>query len=198
MKPLLSLSLRLAALSALTLSLAACSSVRDELGLARKGPDEFAVVTKAPLQMPDDLTKLPEPKPGAPRPQDLDPTTKAREALLGTSSAAPAGQVSKGEMALIESTGAAKANPGVREQMITEEREAESPGLTDRIMFWRGSSTGDAELDPTEEAERLRQKVSQQSANPPASGTAEAPKPSDPEKPSIEKDGQDGLLGSIF
>lgn len=190
--------LRLTAVGVLAFGLTACSSVRDELGLARKGPDEFAVTTKAPLQIPEDLTKLPEPKPGAPRPQDQDPSSRAREALLGQSSGAPSGQVSKGEMALIESTGANKANAGVREQMISEEREAASTGLTDSILFWRGPTTDETKLDSAAEAERLRQKVSQQQSAPADQPAPAAAKPANPDKPTIEKDGQDGLLGSIF
>ncbi len=45
-------------------------------------PDEFRVVTKAPLVVPPDYALRP-PAPGKPRPQELQPESVARNALLG-------------------------------------------------------------------------------------------------------------------
>ena len=45
-------------------------------------PDEFRVVTKAPLVVPPDYALRP-PAPGEPRPQELQPESAARTALLG-------------------------------------------------------------------------------------------------------------------
>ncbi|HWT10744.1 MAG TPA: DUF3035 domain-containing protein, partial [Roseomonas sp.] len=51
------------------------------LGLVRDAPDEFQVTTRAPLSMPPDMTTLPSPTPGSPRPQERS-TRQQAEALL--------------------------------------------------------------------------------------------------------------------
>lgn len=45
-------------------------------------PDEFAVSRQAPLVVPPDFALMP-PNPGAPRPQDLDSSKQALDALFG-------------------------------------------------------------------------------------------------------------------
>ena len=45
-------------------------------------PDEFAVSRQAPLGVPPDFSLMP-PNPGAPRPQDLDSSKQALDALFG-------------------------------------------------------------------------------------------------------------------
>ncbi|KUR72384.1 hypothetical protein AQZ52_03750 [Novosphingobium fuchskuhlense] len=45
-------------------------------------PDEFAVTRQAPLVVPPDFALMP-PNPGAPRPQDLDSSKQALDALFG-------------------------------------------------------------------------------------------------------------------
>jgi hypothetical protein len=45
-------------------------------------PDEFAVSRQAPLVVPPDFSLMP-PNPGAPRPQDLDSSKQALDALFG-------------------------------------------------------------------------------------------------------------------
>src|ERR1700759_5813355 len=70
-----------AALIAAT-GLAGCVSTRKSLGMNKVTPDEFRVVTKAPLVVPPDYALRP-PAPGGPRPQQLQPESAARLALLG-------------------------------------------------------------------------------------------------------------------
>jgi hypothetical protein len=48
--------------------------------MERTGPDEFAVETRAPLTLPPDFDLRP-PQPGAPRPQDVPASEKARSAI---------------------------------------------------------------------------------------------------------------------
>lgn len=48
----------------------------------RVRPDEFAVSRQAPLVVPPDFSLMP-PNPGAPRPQDLDSSKQALDALFG-------------------------------------------------------------------------------------------------------------------
>ena len=62
--------------------LSACNTIRNSLGANKVVPDEFRVVSIAPLTVPPDYSLRP-PTPGEPRPQELDPSSSAREALLG-------------------------------------------------------------------------------------------------------------------
>lgn len=48
----------------------------------RQRPDEFAVARNAPLVVPPDFALTP-PNPGAPRPQDVDSSKQALDALFG-------------------------------------------------------------------------------------------------------------------
>ncbi|EGD60317.1 hypothetical protein Y88_2191 [Novosphingobium nitrogenifigens DSM 19370] len=48
----------------------------------RPRPDEFAVTRQAPLVVPPDFALTP-PNPGAPRPQDVDASRQALDALFG-------------------------------------------------------------------------------------------------------------------
>ena len=49
----------------------------------RDRPDEFAVGRAAPLAIPQDLSTLPTPQPGAARPQDGDSKAAVLEAMFG-------------------------------------------------------------------------------------------------------------------
>lgn len=60
--------------------LAACSSSSSLFNHVR--PDEFAVSRQAPLVVPPDFALTP-PNPGAPRPQDVDSSKQALDALFG-------------------------------------------------------------------------------------------------------------------
>ena len=64
------------------LGLSGCQSASKALGMSKVVPDEFRVVTKAPLVVPPDYALRP-PAPGEPRPQELQPESAARAALLG-------------------------------------------------------------------------------------------------------------------
>ena len=48
----------------------------------RSRPDEFAVTRQAPLVVPPDFALMP-PNPGSPRPQDVDSSKQALDALFG-------------------------------------------------------------------------------------------------------------------
>ncbi len=141
----------------MAVALSGCAGMRRAVGMDRNVPDEFAVVTKAPLVLPPEYSLLP-PRPGEPRPQELDASAAARMALVGQ---APDASQSPGEQTLVAEAGGLSADPAVR---ATIEREHagvvfKSPSFADRILFWRGSdSVGiDADpLDPDAEAERLR------------------------------------------
>src|SRR3954452_25573264 len=93
-----------------TAGIAGCQSTKKALGMSKVTPDEFAVVTKAPLVVPPDYALRP-PTPGEPRPQELQPESQARLALLNERAGQ---QRSEGERLLATKAGADKADPLVR------------------------------------------------------------------------------------
>lgn len=150
-----------AALIAAT-GLAGCVSTRNALGMQKVTPDEFRVVTKAPLVVPPDFALRP-PAPGMPRPQELQPESAARTALLG----AREGEArSDGEKLLVAKAGADKADPLIRYVVDDEFGNVahKEKSFADRVMFWRGDKTpasnappadGSNPIDPAAEADRI-------------------------------------------
>jgi hypothetical protein len=115
--------------------LAGCTSTRQALGMNKVTPDEFRVVTKAPLVMPPDYALRP-PAPGEPRPQELQPESAARTALLGQRE----GEVrSDGEKLLVAKAGADHADPLIRYVVDDEFGEVahKEKSFADKVMFWR-------------------------------------------------------------
>jgi len=116
-------------------ALAGCQSTRQALGLTKVVPDEFRVVTKAPLVVPPDYSLRP-PAPGEPRPQELQPESQARQALLGQRAAE---QRSEGEKLLASKAGADKADPMIR-YVVDDEFGSiahKDNGFANWIVFWR-------------------------------------------------------------
>lgn len=157
------LTLALTAL-ALAWGLAGCGQLSDALGLGkRQGPDEFTVVRRAPLVLPPNYNLRP-PQPGAPRPQELQPSQSAREALISSAeanrrpAAQPADASTAGEAALMHSAGAEAADPNIR-QIIEQETTAlvaKSDSFTERLLFWRDKQPQGEIVDPKAEASRIR------------------------------------------
>lgn len=123
----------LVAISAL--SLGACGGTRQALGLSKVTPDEFRVVTKAPLAVPPDYALRP-PAPGEPRPQELQPESAARLALLGERQGESR---SEGEKLLAAKAGADRADPLARYVVDDEFGDIayKDKSFADRILFWR-------------------------------------------------------------
>ena len=148
------------------LGLSACESTKDALGLNKVVPDEFRVVTKAPLVVPPDYALRP-PNPGEPRPQELQPESAARQALLGQRDAV---NRSAGEQLFVQQAGADKADPLARYVVDDEfgDLAYKEPSFADMVIFWHkkpnageaGANTamGDevAPLDPAAEALRVK------------------------------------------
>jgi len=119
--------------------LAGCVSTRNALGLTKVTPDEFRVVTKAPLVVPPDFALRP-PAPGKPRPQELQPESAARTALLG----AREGEArSEGEKLLVAKAGADKADPLIRYVVDDEFGDVahKEKSFADKVMFWRADKS---------------------------------------------------------
>jgi hypothetical protein len=128
--------------------LAGCQSTSRALGMSKVTPDEFRIVTKAPLVVPPDFALRP-PAPGEPRPQELQPESAARTALLGMREA----QVrSDGEKMLVAKAGADKADPLIRYVVDDEFGDVahKDKSFADRVMFWRGSDDKPASAGATD------------------------------------------------
>ena len=143
--------------------LAGCTSTRNALGMNKVTPDEFRVVTKAPLVVPPDFALRP-PAPGMPRPQELQPESAARTALLGQREGEAR---SEGEKLLVSKAGADHADPLIR-YVVDDEFGGvahKEKSFADRVMFWRAdkaaaatpalSGDSSAPIDPAAEADRI-------------------------------------------
>jgi len=106
----------LVALLTATAVISGCSTLQRSLGTGKVVPDEFRVVTTAPLTLPPEYSLRP-PRPGEPRPQELEPSAEARSALFGQDTGASA---SAGEGALVNSAGASAVDPNIRDTVDYE------------------------------------------------------------------------------
>ena len=116
-------------------ALAGCAGANRALGLGKAAPDEFRTVAKAPLVVPPDYALRP-PAPGEPRPQELQPESQARVALLGRQAAL---QRSDGESLLVAKAGVSKADPLIR-YVVDDEYGSlthKERGFADKVMFWK-------------------------------------------------------------
>lgn len=95
-------------------------------GLNRAKPDEYAVARQAPLVIPPDYALVP-PRPGAPRPQDNNPSALALEALFGGSA-----QRSVGEQGVVNQAGGDTIAPGIRSEAGDPETSVIDKGATTR------------------------------------------------------------------
>lgn len=144
------------------LLLSACSNAKETLGLTKKAPDEFAVVKRAPLSMPPEYALRP-PRPGAPRPQELEPAAEARQAIFGASTAQANRQVySEGESILLRDAGVqeAETDPAIR-QTVDQEMQTvadENQPVVDKLLNYTGVKQGIPAtiVDPKAETERLK------------------------------------------
>ena len=141
-----------------TTALAGCGGdMSRTLGLTRDAPDEFTVTVRAPLAMPPDFN-LPMPQPGAPRPQEQSESAQAEQALVPQLAlgSAPTDN-SPGQSALLQAAGP----PPPADIKAEVDRQARlnrpSPGVLDKMMFWRSPPQPGIVIDPQKEAQRLRE-----------------------------------------
>jgi hypothetical protein len=153
----------------LFVSLAACDTIRQVAGIDKTPPDEFTVVARAPLDLPPEYTLRP-PKAGALRPQETTPTQQARQTVFragdkgdaGAVAALSTGNRSLGEVALLKQAGVASADPNIR-QIVNQENSKlleSDRGFVDRLVFWKAAEEPGVVVDPTKEAQRLRENAS--------------------------------------
>jgi len=164
------------------LALAACTvgsdgqggGFRQAVGLDVPPPDPFLTVSRAPLQLPPDMTALPPPRPGAPSRVEPNagaaalaalapppPAEPAAAASVAVASRAPAPRApTAGETALLSAAGADRADPDVRRRIVAETPQPERRFALDSLFGVRIQQDPDAapqRLDPREESRRLRQ-----------------------------------------
>jgi hypothetical protein len=180
----------LALAAILSLSAAGCSGIKESIGATKQSPDETAVTARAPLVVPATFSLKP-PQPGTPRPQDADPAMQAQRVLGGAPKDAPASQ---GEMELLSATGAAKADPTIRQALRADvAQQAKGKSYADRILFWRdGTGQAATPLDANEEAKRLATNPPRPSAPVIERGNANASLPTEREKQAAEKESSGG------
>lgn len=104
------------------------------VGAGKNAPDEFAVATKAPLVVPPDYSLRP-PRPGEARPQELSPSERAQQVLLGDANAAPP---TVGEQLLLRKAGALGVDPSIRNVLNAENggRGEKERSLANQLLFW--------------------------------------------------------------
>jgi hypothetical protein len=111
--------------------------------------------------MPPNYSLRP-PKPGAERPQESSPRKAARQILLDSAKAkkaAPDDKHSRGELALLNRTGALKVDPNIRQTVDRESSaiaEADKSVL-DRIVFWQDKRKPGIVVSGEKETRRLRE-----------------------------------------
>lgn len=157
--------LKLALAGGLLLSLSACggSSITEALGYSKDAPDEFAIVTKAPLTIPPDFSLRP-PRPGAPRPQEIQPQQAAQNAIFGSQSvsmtALDEDTRSRGEQALLARAQASDASSDIRQIIDQEGRAlaAKNKTFVDSVVFWQEQTPPDERVvNAGAESRRIQQ-----------------------------------------
>ncbi|HTK36659.1 MAG TPA: DUF3035 domain-containing protein [Caulobacteraceae bacterium] len=140
-----------------------CAAAGKALGVNKTVPDEFRVVARAPLVVPPDYSLRP-PSPGEPRPQELQPESQARAALLGQAAAT---QRSQGETLLVAKAGGEKADPLIRYVVDDEFGDVshKDKNFADKVMFWKKgeprspaaeAAAQPAPLDPAAEDAKIK------------------------------------------
>ncbi len=135
---------------ALAVGVSGCNTVSGALGQNKAAPDEFRVVTKAPLVVPPDYALRP-PAPGEPRPQELQPESQARVALLGEREATTRDDAEK---TFVAQAGAEKADPLIR--YVLDDQfggiSHKDKSFADRVMFWRKGDPQNTQVAAAETA----------------------------------------------
>ncbi|GIX09661.1 DUF3035 domain-containing protein [Elioraea sp.] len=171
--------------------LAACGGdAARTFGFTRDPPDEFQVQTRAPLSVPPEFSLRP-PRPGAPRPQEPSAREQAQGILVArtvtpTQPLPPRAETSPGEAALLAAAGPPPP-PDLRDRIEADNAliAERNRSFVDALMFWRSPRDPGVAVDPTREAQRLREAA--------ALGRA----PTEGETPIIQRRRR-GLLEGLF
>lgn len=141
------------------LALAGCEAAQNAMGFGKRSIDEFAVVPRAPLSLPPDFSLRP-PRPGAKRPQEVNPVDRARQAVVGGAETGAEGEANaSAERVFLRSAGATETDQDIRATLDRESAVLSQvdEGFVERLMFWRTNRGAGTVVDPAKEAERLRE-----------------------------------------
>ncbi len=146
-------TMTLLALVAAASAASGCASLGRAVGATKVSPDEFRVVSQAPLTLPPDYSLRP-PRPGEPRPQELQPTDEARQSLFGQDVGASA---SAGERRFVTDAHADATDPNIRDTVDFESQSIvrRNEGFVNRLLAFGGSPSSNAPLDAQAEQQRL-------------------------------------------
>ncbi len=147
--------------SACTINSERGSSIGEQIGVITPAPDEFLIIARAPIEVPQDLSALPRPQPGAPSRLMPNPFVEAHETLFRTPAPVEGPATpGAGEAALLGAAGASGDNSAIRAALDAEEepRNDRRFGLTSVFGMPIPSNLGenDAYVVGVEENERLR------------------------------------------
>lgn len=122
--------------------LGACGGDRGLINISkgRTGPDEFAILPGKPIEVPKDLSALPEPIPGGTNRTDPNPQAEAVAALGGN----PAFLERTGrntDGGLIRTAGRYGTDPNVREDLAAEDAEFRRKNKGRLLERWFGLTT---------------------------------------------------------
>ena len=114
--------MRLALIATLAcLTLAACAGgdrgLRPLGGGPTAGPDEFGVLPQQPLTLPEDLSALPPPTPGAANRTDRNPVGEGIAALGGNQTALNRGGIPTADGALVTAASRNGVDPDIRTEL---------------------------------------------------------------------------------
>jgi hypothetical protein len=163
------------------LALTGCNDAREAVGLVNTPPDEFAVIDHPPLSMPPDFNLRP-PRPGAPSPNAVNPSTTAANALYGEGKMETVPQqgvtglkmetLSPSEQALISQTSSDKADPHIRSKLDKEagQQVVGNRRLLEAITFWKDPKKDEQGVAVDAAAEKARLDKAKQSGAPVTSG----------------------------
>ncbi|MBS0385601.1 MAG: DUF3035 domain-containing protein [Proteobacteria bacterium] len=135
-----------------------CAAFGRAVGASKVSPDEFRVVSQAPLTLPPDYSLRP-PRPGEPRPQELQPTEEARQSLFGQDVGASA---SAGERRLVADAHADATDPNIRDTVDFESQSIvrRNESFVNRLLSFGSSPSTNAPLDAQAEQQRLAEEES--------------------------------------
>ncbi len=152
-------------LIALLPGLFGCESVRKTISGKKQAPDEFVVYKRPPLSLPPEFSLRP-PMPGAVQTQKVSPRDEAKRAILSTTTTNSQRQVrahaktTPGVAALLNQTGALKADPSIRTKVNAETSSivAEDRRFIDKLIFWVDEAPYPGTVvDPKKEQQRITQ-----------------------------------------
>lgn len=166
---------KLLAIGLLVVALPGCEVINNLTAPTKDAPDEFTVYQRAPLAIPPDFGLRP-PKPGAPRPQNLETRGQAKSIVLGrqtTPDNLPKAleDSSPGIRAFLEKSGAVGLDPNIREIVSRETSDLaeENKGIANQILFWSKDGDYGKVIDADLETRRLQEKEAIDGAVNPAS-----------------------------